>query len=164
MLYVTHDLGVLAQIADRVGVMYAGHMVETAATRELFAEPRHPYTRGLIASVPQIERTNRRSDIVLRGLLKRELLPIGCPFQPRCDFADAKCEKEIQNLERISPDHEVACRQVARDCATSIPGPGGARSCDARHSTLNRSSALRKLAWVMAGGTGGHGLRLRTMS
>ena len=111
MLYVTHDLGVLAQIADRVGVMYAGHMVETATTRELFAESRHPYTRGLIASVPQIEKTSRRSDIVLRGLLKREQLPVGCPFQPRCDFAEAKCEQEIQLLERISLDHEVACRR-----------------------------------------------------
>ena len=111
MLYVTHDLGVLAQIADRVGVMYAGHMVETAATRALFAEPRHPYTRGLIASVPQIERTTRRSDIVLRGLLKREQLPVGCPFQPRCDFAEAECEQQVQLPERIGPDHEVACRR-----------------------------------------------------
>jgi peptide/nickel transport system ATP-binding protein len=111
MLYVTHDLGVLAQIADRVGVMYAGHMVETAATRELFAEPQHPYTRGLIASVPQIEKASRRSDIVLRGLLKREQLPVGCPFQPRCDFAEAKCEQEVQLLERIGPHHEVACRR-----------------------------------------------------
>ena len=80
MLYVTHDLGVLAQIADRVGVMYAGHMVETAATRELFAEPRHPYTRGLIASVPQIEKASRRSDIVLRGLLKRSSCPSAVRF------------------------------------------------------------------------------------
>ena len=58
MLYVTHDLGVLAQIADRVGVMYAGRMVEIAPTAELFARPRHPYTRGLIASIPQIEKTD----------------------------------------------------------------------------------------------------------
>jgi peptide/nickel transport system ATP-binding protein len=111
MLYVTHDLGVLAQIADRVGVMYAGHMVETASTRELFSSPRHPYTRGLIASVPQIERTSRRSDIILRGLLKREELPVGCPFQPRCDFAEARCEQQVQVLEQIAPDHEVACRR-----------------------------------------------------
>jgi peptide/nickel transport system ATP-binding protein len=122
MLYVTHDLGVLAQIADRVGVMYAGHMVETAATRELFAEPRHPYTRGLIASVPQIEKTSRRSDIVLRGLLKREQLPIGCPFQPRCDFAEGRCEREVQFLEHVAPDHEVACRR-SREIAWHEPQP-----------------------------------------
>jgi peptide/nickel transport system ATP-binding protein len=124
MLYVTHDLGVLAQIADRVGVMYAGHMVETAATRELFAEPRHPYTRGLIASVPQIEKASRRSDIVLRGLLKREQLPVGCPFQPRCDFAEERCEQEVQVLERIAPDHEVACRR-SREIARHEPRPLG---------------------------------------
>ena len=91
MLYVTHDLGVLAQIADRVGVMYAGRMVETAPVRELFDRPRHPYTRGLIASIPQIETTERSTSLVLRGLLKRDELPPGCPFQPRCDFAEAIC-------------------------------------------------------------------------
>jgi peptide/nickel transport system ATP-binding protein len=122
MLYVTHDLGVLAQIADRVGVMYAGHMVETAPTREIFAEPRHPYTRGLIASVPQIEKTGRRNDIVLRGLLKREQLPVGCPFQPRCDFAEAECEREVQLLERVAPGHEVACRR-SREIAGREPQP-----------------------------------------
>jgi len=122
MLYVTHDLGVLAQIADRVGVMYAGHMVETAPTRELFSEPRHPYTRGLIASVPQIERTSRRSDVVLRGLLKREQLPVGCPFQPRCDFAETRCEQQVQVLEQISPGHEVACRR-SREIARHEPRP-----------------------------------------
>src|SRR5689334_7189441 len=122
MLYVTHDLGVLAQIADRVGVMYAGHMVETAPTRELFAEPRHPYTRGLIASVPQIERIGRHSDIVLRGLLKREQLPVGCPFQPRCDFAEAMCGQEVQLLETIAPDHKVACRRC-HEIARREPRP-----------------------------------------
>jgi peptide/nickel transport system ATP-binding protein len=122
MLYVTHDLGVLAQIADRVGVMYAGHMVETALTRELFSQPRHPYTRGLIASVPQIEKTSRRSDIVLRGFLKREQLPVGCPFQPRCDFAESRCEQEVQLLERIAPEHLVACRRW-REIARHEPRP-----------------------------------------
>lgn len=67
MLYVTHDLGVLAQIADRVGVMYAGHMVEIAATATLFNQPRHPYTRGLIASVPQLESARTAPVRSLRG-------------------------------------------------------------------------------------------------
>ena len=80
MLYVTHDLGVMAQIADRVGVMYAGRMVEIASTRELFARPRHPYTRGLIASIPQIDRANRKTGIILRGLLRRDQLPRGLPL------------------------------------------------------------------------------------
>src|SRR4030095_8313616 len=79
MLYVTHDLGVLAEIADRVGVMYAGQIVETAPTAALFLQPRHPYTRGLIASFPQIEDGGRPQGRPLRGLLRREELPPGCP-------------------------------------------------------------------------------------
>ncbi len=99
MLYVTHDLGLLAQIADRVGVMYAGRMVEIAPTRELFAHPQHPYTRGLIASIPQIDRVRRKTGVVLRGLLQRDQLPPGCPFQPRCDYAEASCAANPQVLE-----------------------------------------------------------------
>jgi peptide/nickel transport system ATP-binding protein len=110
MLYVTHDLGLLAQIADRVGVMYAGRMVEIAPTGILFSQPRHPYTRGLIASIPQLrpgERVGKR----LRGLLQRDELPPGCPFQPRCDFAEAACAAELQVLEEAAPGHAVACRR-----------------------------------------------------
>jgi peptide/nickel transport system ATP-binding protein len=111
MLYVTHDLGLLAQIADRVGVMYAGRMVEIAPTRELFSEPKHPYTRGLIASVPQIEHWARSTEIKLRGLLKRDELPPGCPFQPRCDHGEAICAAEIQVLNEVHVGHSVACRR-----------------------------------------------------
>jgi peptide/nickel transport system ATP-binding protein len=118
MLYVTHDLGVLAEIADRVGVMYAGRMVEIAPTVELFARPRHPYTRGLIASIPQIDRVDRASGIVLRGLLKRDELPPGCPFQPRCDFADHACARDVQRLEAVGERHHVACHRW-RDIAAS---------------------------------------------
>ncbi len=111
MLYVTHDLGVLAQIADRVGVMYAGRMAEIAPTAVLFAEPRHPYTRGLIASIPQIEKTDKPAGPMLRGLLKRNELPPGCPFQPRCDFAEAICATEVQRPDAVADGHVVACRR-----------------------------------------------------
>jgi peptide/nickel transport system ATP-binding protein len=111
MLYVTHDLGLLAQIADRVGVMYAGHMMEVASTDRLFAQPRHPYTRGLIASIPQIEKITRSTNILLHGLLKRDQLPAGCPFQPRCDFAEPACATEVQVLEDAGGAHKVACRR-----------------------------------------------------
>jgi peptide/nickel transport system ATP-binding protein len=117
MFYVTHDLGVLAQIADRVGVMYAGRMVEIAPVRELFARPQHPYTRGLIASMPQIEKTDRPAGIVLRGLLRRDQLPAGCPFEPRCDYAEPKCASDVQRLEVVGEGHAVACqrwRDIAR--------------------------------------------------
>ena len=112
MLYVTHDLAVLAQIADRVGVLYAGRLVEVAPTSILFTEPRHPYTRGLIASVPRL----RPDDDVpapgaLRGLLRRAELPQGCPFQVRCDFAEPSCATNVQRLETIAEGHQVACQR-----------------------------------------------------
>ena len=128
MLYVTHDLGVLAQIADRVGVMYAGRMVEIAATRELFAKPRHPYTRGLIASIPQIDRVRRKTGVILRGLLRRDQLPPGCPFQPRCDYAEASCADNPQVLEHAGPHHEVACQRWRDD--RRLPRPSNAKRRD----------------------------------
>jgi peptide/nickel transport system ATP-binding protein len=111
MLYVTHDLGVLAQIADRVGVMYAGHMVEVAPTEELFSRPRHPYTRGLIAAIPRLDGvapTGQR----LRGYLRRSEIPeAGCPFFPRCDAAETSCATTRQVLESVGPGRSVACQR-----------------------------------------------------
>ena len=109
MLYVTHDLGVLAQVADRVGVMYAGHMVEVAPVDILFEGPRHPYTQGLIGSVPDVDVRKNMSQS-LRGLLERDKLPEGCPFQPRCDHADVTCQQTVQYLENVSDNHQVACQ------------------------------------------------------
>ena len=109
MLYVTHDLGVLSQVADRVGVMYAGRMVEIASTRELFAQPKHPYTQGLIASIPRVEAVHGGGP-ALKGLLRRHELPQGCPFQPRCNFAEGACTTDVQKLEAVDDRHLVACR------------------------------------------------------
>lgn len=110
MLYVTHDLALLAQIADRVGVMYAGHLVETAPSSELFRAPRHPYTQGLIASLPRIEDPpDTPRSIPLQGGLKRSDLPVGCAFAPRCPIADEDCFRVPQALEEIAPGHRVAC-------------------------------------------------------
>jgi peptide/nickel transport system ATP-binding protein len=110
MLYVTHDLGVLGEIADRVGVMYAGHMVEIAPTDVLFAQPRHPYTSGLIASRPRLGPADRPRQ-ALRGLLRRQALPAGCPFAPRCDHAEASCASTPQRLDPVGPGHSVACQR-----------------------------------------------------
>ena len=122
MLYVTHDLGVLAEIADRVGVMYAGQMVEIAPTATLFRQPRHPYTRGLIASIPQIEAGGRPRGRPLRGLLRRDELPEGCPFQPRCEFAEPSCAARRQHLAEVATDHRVACqRWQAIDAPVPVP-------------------------------------------
>jgi len=109
MIYVTHNLGVVAQICDRIGVMYAGHLVEVATRHTIFQYPRHPYTQGLIAAVPRISTLNYRQTILLKGLLQRSELPPGCPFAPRCEFAQPRCQEEYQALELIDPGHEVAC-------------------------------------------------------
>ena len=109
MLYVTHDLGLLAQIASRIGVMYAGHLVELANARLLFREPRHPYTQGLIGSVPRIEAPRGDAPAPLRGLLRRQDLPPGCPFSPRCPLSTDRCVREPQKLASIDGNHAVAC-------------------------------------------------------
>ena len=111
MLYVTHDLGLLAQIADRVGVMYAGHMVETAPSGDLFGAPRHPYTKGLIASVPRIDDAVGASGTPLRGSLRRKDLPPGCPFAPRCSHDEPSCWERRQVLDDVRVDHQVACQR-----------------------------------------------------
>ncbi len=116
MLYVTHDLALLSQIADRIGVMYAGRMVEIAPTAEIFLNPRHPYTQGLIASIPVIDAQAVARTRPLRGLLRRRELPPGCPFAPRCDHARERCAAERQELERIDDARAIACwrwREIA---------------------------------------------------
>lgn len=108
MLYVTHDLALLAQIADRVGVMYAGQLVEVAPCDKLLSDPVHPYSRGLIASIPTIEQSIAGSR-GLRGLLRRDQIPAGCKFEPRCDFATEACRSTAQSLNSIGEGQSVAC-------------------------------------------------------
>jgi peptide/nickel transport system ATP-binding protein len=109
MLYVTHNLGVVAQICTRIGVMYAGQLVEVAPRQLIFKQPLHPYTQGLIASVPRITAPKQVRSLLLKGLLKREELPPGCPFAPRCDFAQERCFNEKQRLTEVGTNHTVAC-------------------------------------------------------
>jgi oligopeptide/dipeptide ABC transporter ATP-binding protein len=108
MLYVTHNLGVVAQLCDRVAVMYAGELVEVAPTAELFRNPRHPYTRGLIAAVPRLD-ARIAEDGRLRGLLRRSELPPGCRFAPRCNYARPECFERPQALGDVAVEHQVAC-------------------------------------------------------
>ena len=108
MLYVTHNLGVLAQISDRAAIMYAGKLVEVAPTIEIFERPYHPYTRGLIESVPRIDKPSR-SQKRLTGFLKREILPPGCRFAPRCEESTPRCFDEPVELVEVASGHWVAC-------------------------------------------------------
>ncbi|MGW8251164.1 MAG: dipeptide ABC transporter ATP-binding protein, partial [Anaerolineales bacterium] len=109
MFYITHNLGVVAQVCDRIGVMYAGRLVEVAPTKELFASPQHPYTHGLIASVPRVADSSRKPALLLKGLLRRSDLPGGCQFAPRCDYAQPRCFEEFQPLLEARENHQIAC-------------------------------------------------------
>ncbi|WP_222853584.1 ABC transporter ATP-binding protein [Fodinicola acaciae] len=110
VLWITHDLGVLAQLADRVLVMYAGRIVESAGTRAIFATPRHPYTAGLLASIPPTTGANRPALPQIGGTPPQlSALPAGCPFQPRCRQAVDACQATDPPLESTVDDHAVAC-------------------------------------------------------
>ncbi len=145
MLYVTHDLALLSQIADRIGVMYAGRMVEIAPTAEIFLNPRHPYTQGLIASIPVIDAQAVARTRPLRGLLRRRELPPGCPFAPRCDHARERCAAERQELERIDDARAIACwrwREIAPLPAESGADAGGLAVAGAPVLSLDHVSVV----------------------
>jgi len=110
MLIITHNLGVVARYADRVNVMYAGRIVERGTARELYANPRHPYTLGLLRSVPRLDEPRRAKLDPIPGQppdLTR--LPPGCSFAPRCSFVVDHCRVERPELELVGPDHTAAC-------------------------------------------------------
>jgi oligopeptide/dipeptide ABC transporter ATP-binding protein len=109
MVLVTHDLGLIAERAHEVAVMYAGRIVEQAETAELFADPRHPYTRGLIASIPKPGETEKKRLRTIPGAVPRlHELPKGCKYITRCEITTGQCEKEPQLVE-VKPGHWVRC-------------------------------------------------------
>jgi oligopeptide/dipeptide ABC transporter ATP-binding protein len=115
IILITHDLGVVAGTVDRVMVMYAGRQVEVADVDEIFYRPRHPYTQGLLASLPRLDRRsgNERLHRISGQPPSLIFLPPGCAFTPRCPHARAGlCDKEIPPLVSIGPDHTAACLRV----------------------------------------------------
>lgn len=120
ILLITHDLGVVAELADEVVVMYAGQVIERASVEELFANPRHPYTRGLFASVARIDRKQKRLEAIEGSVPPPTRFPEGCRFRERCRFADARCTAEppLVSWEGGAATHHVACFR-----ATELPPP-----------------------------------------
>ncbi len=109
VIFITHDLGVVAGVTDRILVMYAGKIAEEAPTDELFANPRHPYTLGLLTSVPHMDDDASGALATIPGSPPDQLHPIaGCPFQPRCPFVLPAC-KEYPPYVAVGPGHRVAC-------------------------------------------------------
>jgi oligopeptide transport system ATP-binding protein len=110
LIWITHDLGVVAGLAERVIVMYAGFIVEDAQVDSLYEQPRHPYTYALLKSLPKITEEPGEKLETIEGLPPDLLeLPQGCPFAPRCAFAKDKCRNENPDLIEISLDHRIAC-------------------------------------------------------
>ncbi|MCO5222563.1 MAG: ABC transporter ATP-binding protein [Thermomicrobiales bacterium] len=127
VIMITHSMGVVAGMADRVQVMYAGSIVETASTEEIFANPRHPYTVGLMKSIPRLDAREREKLEPIRGLPPDLIdLPDICPFVPRCDYAREKCEQKRPPLLDVGPGHKSACwfwEEVTKD---GVPTKGEA--------------------------------------
>lgn len=110
LILITHDLGVVARYADRVAVMYGGRIVETASARDLYARPRHPYTRGLMASVPRIDGDTSRPLVPIDGQPPDlAALPQGCAFMPRCRQASDQCKVSRPPLRQVDEQHYKAC-------------------------------------------------------
>ena len=110
VIMITHDLGIVAGLCDRINVMYAGYIVEKARTEELFANPRHPYTLGLLQSIPRVDQSIRQKLIPIEGF-PPDLTTLGgsCPFQARCIYAVEKCSEANPPLELVGDEHWAAC-------------------------------------------------------
>jgi oligopeptide transport system ATP-binding protein len=110
IIWITHDLGVVAGMAERVIVMYAGFIIEEALVDDLYERPMHPYTLGLLRSIPRLDLGREKRLVPVEGLPPDLLeLPNQCPFAPRCNFAVEKCWKENPPLLEIAPGHTAAC-------------------------------------------------------
>jgi peptide/nickel transport system ATP-binding protein/oligopeptide transport system ATP-binding protein len=109
LIMISHDLGVIAEVADDVLVMYAGKIVESASVDALFADPQHPYTIGLLGSIPRLDVDRERLATIEGTVPSPNNQPAGCRFAPRCPFADRRCHEEPPPLRELGAGHLVAC-------------------------------------------------------
>jgi oligopeptide transport system ATP-binding protein len=123
VIWITHDLGVVAGLADRMIVMYAGNIVEAAPVKAIYGDPRHPYTIGLLGSLPRLDEIREEKLSSIEGLPPDLIaLPEGCPFEARCVYAQEKCRLERPQLEPVAPRHRIACWV---DVTQAAPRTGG---------------------------------------
>src|SRR5215468_2834281 len=126
MVFVTHDLGIVAKLCDRVAVMYAGRIVETGTVRDMFNRPRHPYTIGLLNCLPTLRRGREPLTAIEGQPPDLAHVPSGCGFAPRCALAEVECQESRPALQAVGPDHQVAClRAGATVRLMPPPGPAG---------------------------------------
>ena len=110
ILFITHDLGVIAKMADSVAVMYLGKIVERGEVKDIFHSPRHPYTQGLLNSLPSLAGIGKKRLIPIKGMVPDPYeIPKGCSFTPRCSKAQTVCQENVPSLREVAPAHFVAC-------------------------------------------------------
>ncbi|MEN3008527.1 ABC transporter ATP-binding protein [Pseudothermotoga sp.] len=110
IIWITHDMGVIAQVSDRVAVMYLGHIVETAKVKDLFEDPKHPYTRALLRSIPRLARRKTKLEAIKGVVPDPYNLPTGCRYHDRCDsFMKGLCDREEPSEVEVGQDHRVKC-------------------------------------------------------
>lgn len=109
IIFITHDLGVIAEMSDRVMVMYAGKVVEVSTTENIFKNPKHPYTIGLISSKPDMATTSSRLHVIPGNVPDLNNIPAGCPFYPRCIYAMDECKVSFPEEILLEQDHRIAC-------------------------------------------------------
>ena len=109
IIFITHDLGVISEMADRVIIMYGGRVCEEAPVDELFSHPLHPYTQGLIGSHPSADFQGDRLKVIPGNVPSLKDMPVGCPFNNRCPYANEKCNDEFPAFESANENHHVAC-------------------------------------------------------
>jgi oligopeptide/dipeptide ABC transporter ATP-binding protein len=110
LILITHDLGVVAGMCERIAVMYGGMFVETGSTEQIFRAPRHPYTLGLLQSIPRLDQARARRLHPIEGTPPHLMAPLSaCPFAPRCAYEVAESRQEVPELLEIEPGHRVAC-------------------------------------------------------
>jgi oligopeptide/dipeptide ABC transporter ATP-binding protein len=113
MLFISHDLAVVSQVADRIAVMYAGSLVELGSKQDIFQRAAHPYTRGLLQSVPTLRSERGRPLTIIEGSVPAlQALPPGCRFEPRCEFRVASCRDQLPPLVEVGPGHWTRCPVV----------------------------------------------------
>ncbi|MDP2374529.1 ABC transporter ATP-binding protein [Reyranella sp.] len=117
LLFITHNLGVVAHSCDKIGVMYASHMVELGEKREIFANPQHPYTVGLLNSIPRLDIQARHLTPIAGSVCNMMEPPTGCKFHPRCAHAMDVCRREVPKLKEVAPGHLAACHLHDRGAA-----------------------------------------------
>jgi len=119
LVLISHDLGVVSEMCSRVCVMYAGRIVEQAPADTLFARPRHPYTSGLLAALPDMVGPRRRLEAIGGNVPEPWNLPPGCAFAPRCGHASAACAAAMPDFATVGPSHEAACIHLENDAMVS---------------------------------------------